>query len=79
MEAVAGDLGSLQFLGQLMGEEYVAQLAIGVDLKNLHGRVPQSQGFMGVQAVKIYFSKVVCHRRQDNHSARFTLLQPVQQ
>lgn len=36
MEGIAGDLGFLQSLGQLMGEENVAQLAIRVDLQLLH-------------------------------------------
>lgn len=40
MEAVAGDLSSLQSLGQLMVEQDIAQLAIRVDLENLHERGP---------------------------------------
>lgn len=79
MEAVAGDLGSLQSFGQLVVEEDVAQFAIGVNLENLHERGPQSKSFVCVQAIKINFSKVMSHRRHVDHPARFTLLQPVQQ
>lgn len=37
VEAVAGGLGSLKSFGQLVGEEDVAQLAVAVELENIHG------------------------------------------
>lgn len=79
MESVARDLSSPQSLGQLTSEEDIAQLAIAVDLYIVHERSPQAQSFVCVQAVKINFSKVMSQRRHGDHSAWFTLLQPVQQ
>lgn len=61
MKRVAGDLGSPQSLGQFMVEENVAQFAVAVNFKDMDGGGSKSQSFVGVQAVKINVSEVVCH------------------
>ncbi len=79
METVAGDLSSLQSLGQLTSEDDIAQLAIGVALANLKKGIALSQSFVCVQEVKINSSKVMAKRRHGDHPAWFTLFQSVQQ
>jgi len=61
VQGVTGDFGSLQSLGQFMGEEDVAQFAMSINLEAFHKGFPYSESFVGVQAVKINFSKVVSH------------------
>lgn len=79
MEAEAGDLGALQSLSQLMGEEDVTQLAVTVGLSNSQERGPQPQSLVGVQTVKVNFAKVMSNRRQIDHPTWPALLQPLQQ
>ena len=61
VEGVTRDLGALQSLGELVGEEDVAQLAVRINLKNIPKRRPKSQSFVLVQAVKVYLPPVMTH------------------
>lgn len=79
MEGKAGDLGSLQFLGELMSEEDIAEFAIRVVLEGLPEGRPQSQSFMGGETVKINVAKVVRHGRHVDDPAGTALLQSIQQ
>lgn len=47
VESVAGDLGSLQSLGQLVVKENVAQFAVTVDLEDTYEWCSQPQSFVG--------------------------------
>ena len=59
MKTVAGDLGGLQSLCQLMGEENVAQLAVAVDLCVIDCCVANPQLLVNAQTIKINGAKIM--------------------
>lgn len=74
MEAEVGNICVLQSLGQFMGEENITQLAVAVDVKDIHGRLAYS---LSARAVEIHFAKIMTQGRHINHSTRTALLQTV--
>lgn len=79
MEAVAGDLGALQPLGELVGEEDVAQFAVTVFLEELIVAAAQSQISVSRQTVEIQLANLVGFGGHGHHAARPARLQPVQE
>ena len=79
MKTVAGDLGALQFLCQLMGEENVAQLAVAVDFGVIDCCVANPQLLVSAQTIKIDGAKMMKRGSHVDHSTGSTLLQTVQQ
>lgn len=78
MEAVAGDAAALQPLGQLVGEEDVAQFAVTVLLKQLVVASGQRQLSVGRQAREVHMPHLVRFGGHGHHAARPARLQPVQ-
>lgn len=79
VQRVAAHVGALQSLVQLVGEEHVAQFAVGVGLQQLHEGLAGAQSPVLVQTVKVDASKVVGHRRHVDHPTGGVLLQTRQQ
>ena len=79
MEAVAGDVAALQSLGQLVGEEVVAQFAVAVGQEELQVATAQSQISMSPQKAQIHIPSLKGSGGHVHHPARSTRLQPVQQ
>lgn len=79
MEAVAGDVGALQPLGELVGEEDVAQFAVTVLPPELIVVLTQTQISVSTQTVEIHLPKLVHFGGHGHHAARPAGLQPVQE
>lgn len=79
VEAVAGDVGALQPLGELVGEEDVAQFAVTVLLEELIVAAAQSQVSVSRQTVEIHLPHRVGFGGHGHHAARPARLQPVQE
>lgn len=78
MEAVTGDAGALQPLGELVGEEDVAQLAVTVLQDQRTVPVSKYQLFVCRQTVEVHLTHSVHHGSNSHHATRPACLQPVQ-
>lgn len=79
MEAVAGDGGALQPLGQLVCEEDVAQFAVTVLLEQLIVTVALIQILVRLQVVEVNVAQLVAFGSHGHHAARPARLQPLQE
>lgn len=79
VEAVAGDAGALQPVGQLSGEQNVAQLAIAVGLKVAPRGLSGHRVLLGIQQREVHAAKAVQQRGHGDHAAGPAPLQPLQQ
>lgn len=79
MEAVTGDAGALQPLGELKGEEDVAQLAVTVLLEQLIVAAAQSQLSVSRQTVEVHLTHPVPFGGNSHHTTWPACLQPVQE
>lgn len=79
MEAVAGDAGALQPVGQLPGEQHVAQLAVAVGLKVVPGGLSGHHVPAGSQQREVDVAKAVQECGHGDHPAGRALLQSLQE
>lgn len=79
MEAVAGHIGSLQPLGELVREENVAQFAAAVLLVELELAAAQREVFLIGQAIQVHIPPSEGNVSHGHHAARPADLQPVQE
>lgn len=79
VEAVAGDGGALQPLGQLIREKDVAQFAVTVLLEQLIVTVALIQISVRLQVVEVNVSQLVAFGSHGHHAARPARLQPPQE
>lgn len=79
MEAVAGNVGALEPLGELVGEEDVTQFAVTVFLEELIDAVAHSQISVSHQTVEIHLPILITFRGHSDHATRPARLQPVQE
>lgn len=74
VEAVAGDAGALQPVGQLSGEQNIAQLAIAVGLKVAPRGLSGHRVLLGIQQWEVDIAKAMQECSHSNHTAGPALL-----
>ena len=80
MEAVAGHPGAVQPVGQLPGEEHVAELAVAVRAQGVQRRRPAPQQvLLRRQQGAVDGAQAVEQRRHGDHAARGAPPEPLQQ
>lgn len=79
VEAVAGDAGALQPVGQLPGEQHVAQLAVAVGLEVVPGGLTGRHVPAGSQQREVDVAKAVQERGHGDHPAGRALPQSLQE
>lgn len=79
VEAVAGDTGALQPVGQLSGEQNIAQLATAVGLKVAPRGLSGHQVLLGIQQWEVNVAKEMQECSHSDHTAGPALLQPLQE
>lgn len=79
VEAVAGDAGALQPVGQLPGEEHVTELTVAVGPKVAPGRLTGHQILVGSQQREVDVAEAVQKCSHSDHSAGRAPLQPLQE
>lgn len=79
VDTVAGDVGALQPLGELVGEEDVAQFAMAVLQVEVKHGVAQSYVSVSGQTVEIHLPHLVGYGGHSHHAAWPACLQPLQE
>lgn len=79
VEAVAGDVGALQPVGQLSGEQNITQLAVAVGLKVVPGGLTGHQVLVGIQQREVDVAEAMHECGHGDHSAGPALLQSLQE
>lgn len=79
VEAVAGDVGALQPVGQLSGEQNITQLAVAVGLKVVPGALTGHQVLVGIQQREVDLAEAMQKCGHGDHSAGPALLQSLQE
>lgn len=79
MNTVTGDIGTPQSLGQLVGEEAIAELAVAVCIEELPTVAALAQVLVGHEGIKVDLAPAVGHGGQGHHTALRGLFQAVQQ
>lgn len=79
VQAVAADGGPLQPVGQLSGEQHVAQLAVAVGLEAAPSGIIGNQVFPGRQEREVDTAETVQESGHGDHAAGPALPQPLQQ
>lgn len=79
VEAVAGDTGALQPVGQLSGEQNIAQLATAVGLKAAPRGLSGHQVLLGIQQWEVNVAEEMQECSHSDHTAGPALLQPLQE
>lgn len=79
MEAVAGDPGALQPVGQLSGEQNIAQLAVAIGFKVAPHGLSRHRVLYGVQQREVNVAQAMQERSHSDHAAGLAPLQTLQQ
>jgi len=79
VEAVAGDTGALQPVGQLSGEEHIKQLAVAVSSDVVPGRLTGDQVPLGSQQREVSTATAVQKCSHSDHATGTALLQLLQE
>lgn len=68
MNAVTGDIGTLQPLGKLVGKESVTQLTVAVGVEELPAVATSAQVLLGLKGVEVNLAPAVGHGGQGDHA-----------
>lgn len=79
VEAVAGDVGALQPVGQLSGEQNITQLAVAVGLNVVPGGLTGHQVLVGIQQREVDVAEAMQKCGHGDHPAGPALLQSLQE